>query len=158
MAKTFAVGTGRCGMNSWAKTVGGYAESEVALRKLAVDYYQNPETDLSYAYEKFRKRLADPAPGISDCCQFMFINLIYELDPTVKFIWLLRNKKDCVKSFMKKGSEEERIHPKGMIFTPENKLAHLNWYYDEVNYIIHRSLIGKNFEVILTDDLEYKLN
>ena len=154
MSKVFAVGTGRCGMNNWAKLVGGYAESEVPLRALAVKYFHDPSTDLSYAVEKFKSRLADPAPGIADCCQHMFINLIHELDPTVEFVWLIREKEACINSFMKKGAENERIHPIGWEFKESTKRDLISWYYDTVNSRINEALKGKKYTIIRTEDMQ----
>lgn len=133
-------------------------ESDARLRKLAIDYFQEPSTPLDYAYEVFKKRADMDVPGVADCCQFMFINVIKQVDPNPHFDWLIRDKKACVDSLFEKSSEAERIHPKGWDFKYENKRELLEWYYDKVNEIIERDVQGSNFTLIPTESMPIMVN
>ena len=154
----WAVGTGRCGMHNWTRWRNGFVESDPKLRKLAVDYFQDPSTPLDYAYEVFKKRMSLGVDSLADCCQFMFINVISELDKDAEFDWLIRDRKDCIESFMNKPGEDTRIHPKGWDFKYENKQALIEWYYDKVNEIILNNLQGKKYTLIPTESMPKMVN
>jgi hypothetical protein len=149
----WVVGTGRCGMHNYTALHGGYIQSSQAWKDAGVSRYHGKDWDKGLVRSVIRERLGLPFPFVTDCAQFMFIDLIRQLDPNAEFVWLQREKKACVDSFMEKVGEDHRIHPIGWDFKYENKRRLLEWYYDEVNEIIRQNLIGAKFEHIKTEDL-----
>lgn len=151
----WAVGTGRCGMENWKRWQKASIESDVQLRALAVERYHNPETPMNYAVEKFEERASKETPGWADCCQFMFMDIINDIDKDPLFVWIVGDKLSVVEGFMRKNAEAERIHPKGWNFAYENKRPLLEWYYDEVNRIIDKNIKDHNlnYELIHTTDM-----
>lgn len=149
----WVVGTGRCGMHNYTALQGGFIQSAQQWKDIGVRRYHGEPYDIGYVQNVIRSRMELPFPCVTDCSQFIFIDFIKELDPHASFVWLQRNKKDCVESFMNREGEDHRIHPKGWIFDTSKKRELLEWYYDEVNRIIEVGLCGTKFEHIRTEDL-----
>lgn len=87
------------------------------------------------------------APAISDCFQSLFIKEIISIDPNASFIWLVRNKSDCVRSMLQR---------KALPFWETEELA--SEYYDRINDRIRKDLVGLKYEKVNVDDLEIHLN
>lgn len=151
----WVLGTGRCGMQNYTTWKQGFIHSDQKLREIAVRKYQGEmsQEDYEYARSIFIERSQMPFPSIADCCQFMFIDLISFIDSNAKFVWLVREREACIRSFMDRGAEEQRIHKKGTEFSYEGKPARIASYIDEVNRIISEGLRGRDFEMILTESM-----
>lgn len=152
----WVLGTGRCGMKNYTEWKKGFIHSDQRLREIAVKRYQEKDLtqgDINYAYEVLKTRRDMEVPSVADCCQFMFIDMISYIDPAAEFVWVKRDRENCIRSFMDRGAEDERIHPVGWDFNYQNKRRLLEWYYDEVNRIIEVGLQGKKFEQIRTEDM-----
>lgn len=151
----WVLGTGRCGMKNYTLWKQGYIHSDHTLRQIAVKKFHGEATDkeMEYAKQVFIERSRMPYPSVADCCQFMFIDLICFVDPAAEFVWLQRDREACIRSFMDRGAEEQRIHPKGWNFKYEKKRELLEWYYDTVNKTIAEGLMGRPHEKILTHEM-----
>lgn len=151
----WVVGTGCCGMHKYTKSVGGFIESTEELKELAVKRYHDQKTDMTRARKIFFDRSLLSTSCVTDCGQFMFIDIISDMDKKAEFVWLKRkDKTECVNRFMNRVAEDKRIHPKGWDFNYKNKRRLLEWYVDEVTYLIEKALNGKKFQVVYTEDLK----
>lgn len=150
----WVVGTGRCGIHNYTAIHGGFVQSRSDWKEIAIKKYHGIEYDKDYVLKTLIRRKNLKLPCVADCAQFMFINEIKSIDPDAEFIWLIRDKKKCVDSFMKKSGEDCRIHPKGWEFKHSTKKQLIEWYYDEVNKIIERDINGSKYQLIKTEDLE----
>ena len=144
----WVVGTGRCGMHHYTSHVNGYIQSAKDWKGLSVKRYHNEDWNEPYVRDVIRYRMNLPYSCVTDCAQFMFMDLIKEIDNDAHFIWLVRDKKSVVDGFMQKPGEDNRIHPRGWDFSYKNKRALLEWYYDEVNSIIEKNLNGASYEMV----------
>lgn len=151
----WVVGTGRCGMHNYTALQGGWIQSAKDWKGLAVKRFHGELTheEVEHINGVIRMRMALPYPCVSDCAQFIFIDIIRHVDPSATFVWLQAEKERCVEEFMAKSGEEFRIHPKGWHFHEENKKRLLEWYYETVNHIIRHELEGASFKKIRTEDL-----
>ena len=151
----WVVGTGRCGMHNYTAIMRGFIQSRQDWKGLCLKRYHdgltNDEELLVRRVIETRKNL--PHYCVTDCAQFIFIDLIRNIDSEAKFVWLVEDKKKVVDGFMEKGGEDKRIHPKGWEFKHENKRKLLEWYYDEVNSIIEKSLVGADFVQVKNSDV-----
>lgn len=151
----WVLGTGQCGMHRYNNLLGGFIESTQELKELGVKRYHDPKTDVSVAYKVFKDRANKKAGCITDCGQFMFLDVICAVDKTAEFVWLIRkDKQKVVDLFMERVAEDKRIHPKGWDFAYKNKRKLLSWYYDEVNALIEKLLVGKKFKKVYTEDVK----
>lgn len=151
----WVLGTGRCGMQNYTTWKNGYIESNQPIRALSVKKFQVGLTDEEedYVTDFFKARAELNVPSVADCCQYMFIDTICDVDQNAEFVWLIRKREDCIRSFMDKHSEEQRIHPIDWVFSNETKPKLMEWFYDTVNGIIFGGLMGKRFEKIKTESM-----
>lgn len=149
----WVLGTGRCGMHTYTALYGGYINSAQEWKDQSIKKHHGEPYDESLVGKIIIKRMRLPYPFITDCAQFMFLDEIKYLDKNASFVWLIRNKKDVIEGFMSKVAEDKRIHPKGWDFAYKNKRKLLDWYYDEVNRIIEKGLVGTKFEKIEYESL-----
>lgn len=120
---------------------------------MVVDRYHEAPFNDDYIKRLFEWRKKLDVPCVTDCGQFMFIDYIRKVDKDATFIWIVRNKENCIKSFMQRPAEDKRIHPRGWVFKPETKKELIEWYYDEVNKIIENFLVGAKYQKIKTEDM-----
>lgn len=149
----WVVGTGRCGMHNYTALNGGFIQSRKAWKQEAIKKYHGEEWDKKHVENVIRERMNFPYPCVTDCSQFMFIDDIRRVDKKAKFVWLVRDREECIKCFMNKVGEADRIHPKGWRFETSRKRDLISWYYDEVNSIINKYLSGANYEIIKTETM-----
>ena len=149
----WVVGTGRCGLHNYTALHGGFIQSNKDWKQLVIRRHHGEEWNRAHVEEVFKWRMGLDYPCIADCSQFMFIDVIREVDPEAEFVWLIRNREDCIKSFMRRIGEDDRIHPKGWEFKTERKRELIEWYYDEVNLIIAEKLMGAKYEKLSTEDM-----
>lgn len=109
-------GTGRCGTATLARILGGHHEFRVGY---ILDKYFLGADPSSNPFDTIEKRLAvmlDLHQGIdrrtfvdSSNLYIHFIDAIYILDPSVKFVLSLRNGRDFVRSALSRGWHEQNI-------------------------------------------------
>ncbi len=151
----WVVGTGRCGLHNYTALVGGYIHSDSYWREQVVKRHHGAKYDEAYVDQVIKNRMEMDFPCVTDCAQFMFIDRIIALDPDACFVWITRDKKDCVGSLMQRVGEDKRIHPEGWDFRSDNKQKLIEWYYDEVQKYIKTFLTNHmKVERINTYDME----
>lgn len=150
----WVVGTGRCGMHNYTALHDGYINSSAEWKEQGLLRYHGKEWDRGLVESVVKKRMVMPYGCVTDCSQFIFLDIIKKLDKNAKFVWLIADKQKCIEGFMSKVGEDKRIHPEGWDFAYKNKRQLLSWYYDEVNNIIKEHLYGTNHEIVHSDNLE----
>ena len=150
----WVVGTGRCGLHNYTALNDGFIEATDKFKECGHKKFHGDPYDEDHVRSVIRDRMKRKAGCITDCGQFMFIDIIAEEDPDAEFIWIIRDKDACVESFMNRPNEDKRIHPKGWDFAHKNKMKLIIWYYDTVNETIEKLLEGKKFTKIRTEDME----
>jgi hypothetical protein len=128
--------------------------------------YKDPET-LSELAEALMWRYRQPHEVVVDLKQSLVIDLIVDIDPDPYFIWLVREPKSAVRSFMSyeyfcrqhdalryeldkwKTMPEEGVPKEWSL--PRTCL----WYWNEMNSVILKGLqkTGAKFEVLLANEL-----
>ena len=139
-------GTGRCGTGSLARMFGGHHEFRV---QYILDKYFLKADPFSEPFDRIEKRLAvmlDLHQGIdrktfvdSSNLYIHFIDAVYLLDPSAKFILAVRNGKDFVRSALSRRWHEQNLlgtvppygdpcYPKWRSMSPLQKNAWI-WVY-----------------------------
>lgn len=159
MSKIYVVGTGRCGTGSIAKIYGGLHEPEPKINSEAIDYHVTGKCS-EILMDKLKIRRDMDTPMISDNKQSLVIDLIDNIDPRARFIWLIRNPVDCVTSFMRRGNhlKSERISPPEGKYSAYDNIGMICWFWKEKNEVINKLLIGRKYEVVFTEDLNEREN
>ena len=162
----WGVGTGRCGTKSLAKELGGVHEPEPW-------YTDEPKTRWltgveSYTLKEMIKYKAQlDTPIVVDFKSSYMIGLILRVDPGAKFIWIIREPVQCIKSLLKgkwygdTDKQGENLLEPWMGFNrgvyDDSRFHKCCWYYHMVNEHIYRY---KRYvsAVYFTEDLEVHEN
>ena len=160
----YGVGTGRCGTKSLAKQMGGLHEPEPSIHHEAIDYYRTGNISANLI-RVIKQRAVMDVPIIVDNKQSLVIDIICRFDKDAEFIWLIRDIKGCVESFMKRGTynqfrETHRISPTEGFPTEWDDKVKTHWMYFEKNVTILNAL-KRNMKlpkIILTSELTEKEN
>jgi hypothetical protein len=168
----WGIGTGRCGTATLAITRGGAHEPKPWLFMEAMKYYQGERSEevMTILRDRLQARMRSLFNFIVDQKQSVLVPLIVEVDSEAKFVWLIREPVDCVKSMMAFGFyartiekwdllrimlDESRVRPKEGFPDSWSLETKCFWYWHEVNSVIERDLVttGAPFEMVFTHDL-----
>lgn len=135
----WGVGTGRCGTKSLAKELGGVHEPTPWLHDEPKRWYLsgNPDSPLELIIVM---RAELDTPIVVDFKNSFMMRLILTIDIRAKFIWIIREPVDCIRSMMKgkwfQGGDnpgEDLIHPWSEWDKWQDSLDKCIWYYRTVN-------------------------
>jgi hypothetical protein len=172
---TWGIGTGRCGTATLAIVNKGLHEPRPWFYEEATRYYwgERDEELMETLRRKVAQRIRSPYEMVVDQKQSLIIPLLVEMDPEAKFVWLIREPIDAVKSYMAFGYFRRetgkwdwqrvildiwRLRPQEGWPNGWSAESKCFWYWYEVNRVIERDLkeTGAEFEIIFTHDLGEK--
>lgn len=170
----WGIGTGRCGTATLAHTCCGLHEPRPWIHEVATKYYwgRRDQETLEALARALTWRHRQPREVVVDLKQSLVIDLIVDIDPDAYFVWLVREPKSAVRSFMsyeyfcrqfdteplkalRYEMDKWRTMPEEGI--PEDWSLPMTcmWYWNEMNTVIFETLkkTGAPFEILLTTEL-----
>jgi hypothetical protein len=164
----WGVGTGRCGTRSLAGQLGGLHEPVPRLEEHPVQYKCDINKDVrGLLIERLQERLDLGATAIVDLKHSYVVDLICEVDPDAKFIWMLREPVPCISSLLNGGAFTEtdwngqrKWRPLGGWPKDMSRESKVIAYWIYLNSLIMRSLIviQNQWQLVLTNSLTVRDN
>lgn len=157
----YVVGTGRCGTQTLARLLGGVHEPDPHIIREANEYYQGRHAVLPGLAAKLRARAALPTPAVSDHKQSTVIPLILEIDPTARFVMLVRQPLPGIASFLHRGWygggariwERCRLRPAAGFPRNWTQAMKCGWLWTETYRVILNALGTRHFFIVFTHEL-----
>ena len=146
---TWGLGTGFCGTHLLAQTMKGLHQPEPTLVKMAPHYFRYGRSDDEHLHDALAKLRDLDTPIVVSHKYSLVIPAIFTVDLNAKFIWLLRDPAENMRSdlrkkmYGRKSSDEwtqNRVVPKGGFPSYFNNLDKSIWRYTAINEKIEKDL------------------
>ena len=156
----YVVGTDRCGTEQYAKVNDLLWQPYPPLTWRVIAKIKGSKRN--GVVKRVKERLAviikRRKKGIADFRQSFCIDEIAQVDKEAEFVWLIRNPRDCIGSFLRRAKDDiknvvqNRPLPEGLRKT-DTARKKVGWWWLWTNQYIEKTIKPYKYKVIETEDI-----